>query len=361
MKIATATVHSYRLALTRPLVLGGRPYNHREGLIVEISDEVGNCGIGEVAPLPAFSQESLDEAARAVKALLPRLVGRELPTSVEMLREVFNSSPASVRFGIETAVLYLMALQQGVAVCQLLSRQPHARVPVQGLLTGDVAGVLETTEALLNNGYATFKLKVGRENMREDVDLVRQVRTLVGKTALLRLDANRSWQVREACFFAGEVADQTIEYIEEPVKSLPMLKTMLDRRGFVLPVALDESLQEIQPAALTSVNGVEAVVLKPTMLGLSRALEFARAAAEMEIRAIVSSSFETGVGLTALAHLAAALNKSVTPAGLDTLGWFSEDLLDTPLAVSDGGLDISKLPVCPELRRHLLKEVRGGD
>ncbi len=361
MKIATTRVYSYRLALTRPLVLKGRPYDYREGLIVEISDEAGNCGMGEVAPLPAFSPESFDEATKAVKTLLPRLVGRDLPASAQTISEAADSLPASARFGMEAAVLHLTALQRGVPVCRLLSHRPHPRVPVQGLLTGGAAEVLEKTKTLLDRGYTAFKLKVGRENMREDIGLVRRVRGLIGKTAVLRLDANRFWQAKEACFFAGEVADQTVEYIEEPVKSLSMLKAMLDGRDFVLPVALDESLCEITPDALASFDGLEAVILKPTMLGLSHSLEYARAAGGQKMKAVVSSSFETGVGLTVLAHLAAALNESLTPAGLDTLGWLSDDLLGTPLAVSNGGIDIGKLPLSPKLRRHLLKEVRGGD
>ena len=100
-------------------------------------------------------------------------------------------------------------------------------------------------------------------------------------------------------------------------------------------------------------------LLKPTMLGLSHAVEFAKEAADHKIKAVISSSFETSVGLTALAHLAAALNETVTPAGLDTLGWLSDDVLKTPLVVENGGIDVGGLPMSLELRRHLLKEVRN--
>ena len=359
MRIASTKVSSYRLALTRPLVLKGKFHDYRQGLIVEVSDDEGRCGIGEVAPLPGFSRETFEEARRAVVALCNELVGRDLPESVESLGEMANCNQASVRYGVETAILRLVAQRQGVPLCRLLSDRPHNRVPVHGLLTGDAADVLKTTEALLANGFTAFKLKVGRENVREDIDLAHRVRELIGDGAILRVDANRAWSTKEACHFADEVADMSIDYIEEPVESLALLMELLEGGNFPLPVALDESLLEILPKDIVSLGGVEAVVLKPTMLGLSHALEFTREAADHKIKAVISSSFESSVGLTALAHLAAAMNETVTPAGLDTLGWLADDILETPLAISNGNIDIGGLPVSPQLRHHLLKEVRN--
>ena len=56
---------------------------------------------------------------------------------------------------------------------------------------------------------------------------------------------------------------------------------------------------------------------------------------------IISSLFETGVGLLTLANLA-GLTSHNNYAGIDTLKWFKEDLLKEPLKFEKGRLDISK-------------------
>lgn len=82
------TLYRYQLPFSSPLIMKGQSYAHREGLIVEIAGK----GWGEIAPLPHWSKETLDEAEREAKKCLL--------SSCEKKPQL-----SSVSFGITSALL----------------------------------------------------------------------------------------------------------------------------------------------------------------------------------------------------------------------------------------------------------------
>ena len=89
-------------------------------------------------------------------------------------------------------------------------------------------------------------------------------------------------------------------------------------------------------------RGARAAVIKPTLLGgFEIAMYLARKAINLGMTPVISSSFESPVGLTALGHLAAFVNQDEVAAGLDTWNWFAADLLDAPAPIERGRLNLS--------------------
>ena len=127
-------------------------------------------------------------------------------------------------------------------------------------------------------------------------------------------------------------------------------------------VALDESLLDMTPEELPSHTHVSAIILKPTLLGgLERAAMFARKAREMSIKVVVSSSFESSVGIAALTQFEAACNTIDAPAGLDTLSWFKHDLTGEPIDRSGGCIRVAQsAQAAHNVIEALLTEVSGG-
>ena len=54
------------LRLHRPVVTAHGPVGDREVLLLGLSDAEGNIGWGEAAPLPVFTPETVDEAAKKI-------------------------------------------------------------------------------------------------------------------------------------------------------------------------------------------------------------------------------------------------------------------------------------------------------
>jgi O-succinylbenzoate synthase len=75
--------------------------------------------------------------------------------------------------------------------------------------------------------------------------------------------------------------------------------------------------------------------------GIRNALKLICDARNNGLRSVISSSFESGIGIHALAHIAAGGGKDVT-AGIDTLKYLKKDLLKKPLEFKDGKIDVSR-------------------
>ncbi len=331
--IASSRILRYRLPLVAPLPLAGRVIHERSGLLVRIDSDSGAWGWGDVAPLPGFSRESIADAEAELTAWADRMRGARFDLRGDGLERWLGYESAvaaspSVRFGLETALLSLERRVEDGTAAELACFQ--GAVPVNGLLAGSREQVLVDARRLREGGCRAVKLKVGSRPVAEDVELTRAVRDVIGDVVSLRLDANRSWSLEQAVTFGRELVDAGVEYLEEPLRDPADLRELFDGTG--IPVALDESLLELRPEDLEGRREVGAVVLKPTLLGgLARAGEWAAKASALNIRPVVSSCFESGVGLLALAGFAWASTGDAVPAGLDTYRRLAVDVVEPRL------------------------------
>ncbi len=69
MKIAEISIYRFRLRLNRPLALKNDILKLREGFVMRLSDESGNCGWGEISPLIGFSRETIEQAGSGRRGL----------------------------------------------------------------------------------------------------------------------------------------------------------------------------------------------------------------------------------------------------------------------------------------------------
>ncbi len=343
MRIAGFGLYRYALPLTEPLTSGGATLNERRGLLLRISGDDGSEAWGEAAPLPGFSRESLQEAAAQLLDLAAQVVGRDAADlwNAPSFGDSGRPLPASsVRFCLDLALWNLRATASGKALPELVSPTPRSKVPINALIPGgDPDRALEGAHRARRAGYLTVKLKVGVLGVGEEAALVMTLREELGDDVGLRLDANRAWGFDDAWTFLRAVEDAGIEYVEEPLADPGRLADLADETG--VPVALDESLVELEPEALTLHRYASAVILKPTLLGgLHRTLRFAREAARLGMRPVVSSAYESGVGTAALAALAAGVGDGPVPAGLDTYRRLAGDVLLSRLELPAPEVDV---------------------
>lgn len=360
MKLDGFEVYRYELHLTEPLRLEDVEVRRREGVLLRLLGD-GVEGWGEASPLPGFSRESVEEAARQLSELAAAMQGREISTEGirpvgALAAELDELDPApSARFALELAVCNLGAARRKEPLPELLAPRPAAAVAVNGLLSGTAENVLAEARRMRDAGYEAVKLKVGGGSVGEDLDLARAASEEIGGGIALRLDANRAWSFEGAAKFARRIAGIPLEYVEEPLADPAGLPKLAADYG--LPVALDESLEGMEPGELAGHRYARAAILKPTLLGgISRTLRLAWEARNLGIVPIVSSAYETGVGTLALVALAAATGGA--PAGLDTYRRLGADVLRPSLELPAPRLYVRELfAVRRELDRGRLERV----
>ena len=354
MSIKEVGLFHYDLPLVGPVRLRGQELTQRHGYLIRFILDSGEQAWGEVAPLPGFSREDSGQVLRQLRLLKSSLTGTRLPDNLEKLDGGFGNwlghikLVPSVWMGVEIAVLQLLAKQKEKSLPCLLCDHPRKKLPVNALLSGSEDTVLTRAADLAQLGYDTFKLKVGARPVEEDARIVERLRETVGPKAKIRLDANRAYDTQTAVDFAKAVQVFDIDYIEEPVRNYLELLQLTRSGAFRLPVALDESLLTISPKALTQLRGLRAIVLKPTLIGLEWSLWFARRAQRLGMPAVISSSFESSLGLSVIAAVGGCLNGGAdgerVAMGLDTISWLTEDLTAESLRIEDGHIDLEHIP-----------------
>ncbi len=366
MKLAGFDIYRCTLPFTEPVTLKGAQLHFREGILIELTDENGVSGLGETSPLPGFSRESLEDAEHQLRELASSLVGSSLygdsPISeCPLTRELDERELApSVRFGFELSVYNIYAASQGKVLPEVLSDGAGESVALNGLLIGSGVRVLDEARRMREVGYEAVKLKVGAREVREDADLVGAVADVIGDAVALRLDANRAWSFEEAVDFLRDTSDLRYEYIEEPLAEPAGLSRLAGEYG--ARVALDESLVGMKPEDLLEHRYARAVVLKPTLLGgISRTLRLASVAERIGAAPMISSAYETGVGISALISLAAIVGGGRTPAGLDTYRRLAADVYEPALDLSAPSVSVKQISGSRGLDRSRLECIYSSE
>ncbi|WP_413112019.1 o-succinylbenzoate synthase [Thaumasiovibrio sp. DFM-14] len=296
-------LYRYQLTMDSMVILRNQRLQTRDGLLVKLSDG-DKVGWGEIAPLPEFSHETLEEAQGQAIAWLQAWQNHQ-EQSLEALAP-------SVAFGLSVACLELdgqLPLDGNYKVAPLCSGDPDELVVTLNAQAGDKIA----------------KIKVGMYEAVRD-GMVTNMFAEAIPDIRLRLDANRMWTPLKSQQFAKYVNPanrHTIAFMEEPCQTPEQSLAFAKETG--IAIAWDETLRE-PGFELKSEPGLAAVVIKPTLTGsIDKCIALIERAHELGLEAVISSSLESSLGLNQLARLAQWKTPQTVP-GLDTMQLFMEQV-----------------------------------
>ncbi|NDL69174.1 o-succinylbenzoate synthase [Vreelandella alkaliphila] len=290
-------LYRYCLPFRQPLMFKGKWLASREGLAVFINGQWG-----EIAPLPGFSLETLAEAEAESLACMAAL----------KRGEKVSPALASVQFGFDCAQRSWPA---SLAVLE----------PPYPLLQGAPAELMASLSAThwQTSPPTRLKLKVARYAMEEELALIEQLGERLPTTKLI-LDANSGWTREEAQRFCERLTLEQIDYLEEPCAAFTDTIAVAEATG--VAIALDETLSRQEKWYCHP--QLRALVIKPTLIGSLSACEaLVQRARACHLRVVISSSFESDLGLGLLARLACEWAPN-EPPGLDTGNWLTEHVMN---------------------------------
>jgi o-succinylbenzoate synthase len=328
VSVSSVAVTHGSLELARPLVTSRGAFTNREVSIIRVETPDGAFGYGEAAPLEGWGTESAQEVRERLDAIAasPGDTGAQLMEGVE--------APAT-RFGLEVALLDLVAREGGVSLRRLLNPEaPLERVPVNATLgMAPPPEIRRDAIRLMREGFRCIKLKVGDANSAADIARIRAAKA---SGATIRIDANGAWSEAEAIEFLTRIgSDVEIEYCEQPVPPDPPEVMGRVAASTRVPIAADESCHPWpKPLDVIELRSADVLVLKPMVIGgLLRCIELWERATRHEMSVVFTSSIDSAIGRCAVAQMVAALPQpehGYAPIhhGLATGDWFVRDVAD---------------------------------
>jgi L-alanine-DL-glutamate epimerase-like enolase superfamily enzyme len=336
-----------RVPFRRPFPTAQGMWLEREAWIIRLVDADGRIGLGEAVLEPADGDTAstvLDHLVHDAAMLGP---GGRLPTAPDL--EMHGAPGRALRAAIDAGLLDL----EGSPAALLLPGGAGVGVNATIASIGPEASARAAHQAV-HAGYTTLKLKAGAERETEVlVDRVRAVRTAVGPDIRLRLDVNGAWDLETATDRLEAIARFALEYVEQPLAGDDAAELAELRRRVRIPIVADETVSSVRTAReLLDAGAVDVLVVKLARVGGPvAAAEIAALAAKRGVPVVISTLFETGVGIAAGLAVAAALPEvhgsrfeRAPDHGLATAGILEHDLLVEGLPVEEGRMRVSGPP-----------------
>ena len=363
MKKLRWELFSYSINFKESLSLLGYELSKRKGHILRLYDDCDGklsyeiFGEGEIATLPGLHPESY---YLAEKQIINHLSNENI-----FFNKPTKSFFSSVSFGLDMAKRTLINNVKNF----LDDRTPNEnkknkiykkkciKIPVNGLAVGSGKKLENECRQLFDQGFQAVKIKVGQLTVKEDLDRVKLARKILGDKIEIRLDANRMWPWNEALKFCNYVKEYNIQYCEEPINDISKIEKL--HAETKVPFALDETIWGNPNPKNLPKEGIETFILKPSILGgWSKTKLWVDYAEKKDVNVVLSSSFESGLGLNWNAYIAANLVKKQIPTGLDTAKWFKHDIIDPPFEIKNG---FYKIPESwPKAKNSYLQLVDNG-
>jgi muconate cycloisomerase len=283
MKIVA--IDTYPLVLPIKEIYGGAAgfLEDCRSLIVRVETENGIEGWGEgTQGRPGNTYETLETMEiMAQKYFAPALVGMDLEetgTVISKLHRVRYGHPIT-KAAIETALFDALGKIYRVPLCRFFGSPYRREVDLVGGLGMDLGPetIGERARQLKQEGFFTFKIKIGQQNHQQDIERVRAVRQAVGDEADIRVDGNASYSFVDARFVLNELSRFHITDAEQPLARGDLRSLAELRRTVGIPIAAQESVSSPEDAlAVLEEQAADLLKIKLTHIGgFQKALEVA--------------------------------------------------------------------------------------
>lgn len=303
----------YRRRFKPPLKTSHGSWDVRDGIIIRLTDDLGKASYGEIAPISWFGSETIEQALNFCHQLPDKITD-----------ETIFSIPAELpacQFGFESA----WESQKS----EIFPSFPYSLTYCGLLPAGDA--VLQAWQKLWQQGYRTFKWKIGVYPIADELEIFRLLCTdiacNVSTSVKLRLDANGGLSYDDANLWlwtCDRHLPVEIEYIEQPLPVEAFLGMLELSSCYATPIALDESVATLKQLEACYQQGWRGIfVIKPGVAGSPRCLR--QFCSKHKLDTVFSSVFETSVGRFAALKLAAELSHPHRAVGFGVKHWFDED------------------------------------
>lgn len=324
----------YTLRFKQPSGTSRGVYTTRDSWFIFLNDGM-NTGIGECAPLPGLSIESLKKMSSKLLQVCEEI------SYFSQFPEELSAWP-SIRFGLETALTDLKNGGNRILFPSAFTRGEQG-IPINGLIwMGTPESMNQQIRTKLANGFRCIKMKIGALDFDTEYNLLKSIRKEFSpEEIILRVDANCAYSYQTALENLKRLSELGIHSIEQPIATGRWNEMAELCARSPVPVGLDEELIGINTTSerkklLTTIRPAY-LILKPSLHGgLTGCEKWIELAKEYKTGWWITSALESNIGLNAIAQWTFQLN-TTTEQGLGTGQLFTNNF-NSPLEIEGENL-----------------------
>lgn len=249
MKISRLTTKLVNVPLDKPIKTAIHDMRSVGCVLVSLHSDEGLIGEGYCFTLNAVRLKAFDEV---VHSYAPLVVGQDADFIEAIWDKIYQSvnpmGQKGVTIGALAAIDTALWDLKGKALNQPLHRlfgACRSRIKTYasgGLwLSQTIDELTAEAQELVNQGFRSMKIRVGKDKWREDVERVRAVRECIGDDIELLADANQALSVKQAIKLGHELEVYELAWLEEPVGAQNLQGHAEVRNRLDIPIASGET------------------------------------------------------------------------------------------------------------------------
>ena len=308
MKIKSFEIFYNKIELKRTFTtsLGSMPYS--KNIFVKVILENGTYGWGESAPHNKINGELIESCLSIAPILTSSLIGKNIFDHDEIYetleRCIYRNS--SIKAAIDIACYDAASKEKNLPLYKYLGGEVNKKLYTDYTVSLDSKEKMaEEAKSIMDMGLKIIKVKLGR-NGKEDVKRIHAIRSVIGDTIKLRLDANQGWEIDEAIQTLKSLEKYKIEYCEAPIDRELSYRLNEVKSASPIKIMADESLFNSNDAQmLVDGNHCDMFNIKLGKSGgIREALKIISIAEKNNIEMQIGGFLESKIVFTANCHLA---------------------------------------------------------
>ncbi|HYI86615.1 MAG TPA: enolase C-terminal domain-like protein [Burkholderiales bacterium] len=343
MKIRGIQVRTVAAPMKRPLATSTGKLTVAPLVLIDLETDTGVTGR---AYLFAIGRHNLAPIAKLAEAMGEMLKGDEVaPFDLERkLRARYtllgvHNIVLFAMAGIDMAAWDALGHSLGQPLARLLGSTPRP-IPAynsKGLGILPEKELVKEAVELLEEGFRAVKLRMGRPEARDDLQMLRAVKKQIGPDVTLMVDFNQALSVAEALKRGRMIDDEGgVTWIEEPVRADDFAGNARIAREIATPIQIGENFMGPEQMAQALAAGACDYVM-PDAERIGGVTGWMRAAALAQ-----------GAGVEMSSHLFPEVSchlMAATPTAhwLEYVDW-ADAVLAEPLRVKDGHVMVPDAP-----------------
>ena len=309
MKVERIDTKKLEMPYTKPLVTATNNFTVARGLLVTVTTNGGVEGYGYSDLFPRAG-ETPETAQHVIESVLKsKAIGKELEELARVRADIDHSLTGHPRAkaALESAMIDALARSYHMPLYVMLGGKYRSEIKVIKMVSvGEPEAMAEEAKGFVRDGLS-LKLKVSGR-FEKDLTRVAAVRKAVGDAVFIKIDANESYDAKNAIRLAKALAELGVEIFEQPVPRDQFDALWEVKKHSPIKIEADQSCRNFADAQTLiknrMVDSINTGIAKVGSIGEVRRI--AELCEMNGIRCALSNTAGSMVGDAAALHLAAS-------------------------------------------------------